>query len=87
MAIWVMAVEQRPEHEAREIILQIAVRRSTYQKLGKRSALYKAKRKIEKAKMQVKANVEHPFRVIKRLANNWLRCLYCRICGWPADIY
>ena len=32
----------------------------------KHSALYKAKRKIEKAKAQVRANVEHPFRVIKR---------------------
>jgi hypothetical protein len=28
--------------------------------------LYKAKRKIEKAKTQVRAKVEHPFRVIKR---------------------
>ncbi|WP_312300472.1 transposase, partial [Stutzerimonas nitrititolerans] len=27
---------------------------------------YKAKRKIEKAKAQVRAKVEHPFRVIKR---------------------
>jgi len=32
-----------------------AARRSTYKKLGKRSALYKAKRKIEKAKAQVRA--------------------------------
>ena len=32
----------------------------------KRRALYKAKRKIEKAKAQVRAKVEHPFRVIKR---------------------
>src|SRR3546814_3847821 len=30
------------------------------------SDLYKAKRKIEKAKAQVRAKVEHPFRVIKR---------------------
>jgi IS5 family transposase len=36
------------------------------QEIYKRSALYKAKRKIEKAKAQVRANVEHPFRVIKR---------------------
>ena len=34
--------------------------------LFKRSALYKAKRKIEKAKAQVRAKVEHPFWVIKR---------------------
>ena len=59
-------VEKRPEHEGRQVIWQIAPRRSTYQKLGKRSVLYKAKRKIEKAKAQVRAKVEHPFRVIKR---------------------
>ncbi|RRW39454.1 IS5 family transposase, partial [Stutzerimonas stutzeri] len=57
-------VEKRPEHEGREVIWQIAARRSTYKKLSKRSALYKAKRKIEKAKAQVRAKVEHPFRVI-----------------------
>ncbi|MDA3256859.1 IS5 family transposase [Pseudomonas aeruginosa] len=55
-------VEKRPEHKGREVIWQIAARRSTY----KNSALYKAKRKIEKAKAQVRAKVEHPFRVIKR---------------------
>ena len=59
-------VEKRPEHEGREVIWQIAARHSTYKKLSKRSALYKAKRKIEKAKAQVRAKVEHPFRVIKR---------------------
>ncbi|WP_434547853.1 condensin complex protein MksE [Pseudomonas putida] len=37
-----------------------------YTHLSKRSVLYKAKRKIEKAKAQVRAKVEHPFRVIKR---------------------
>ncbi|MNK92934.1 Transposase DDE domain protein [compost metagenome] len=59
-------VEKRTEHDGREVIWQIAARRSTYKKLGKRSALYKAKRKIEKAKAQVRAKVEHPFRVVKR---------------------
>ena len=59
-------VEKRPEHEGREVIWQIAARRNTYKKLSKCSALYKAKRKIEKAKAQVRAKVEHPFRVIKR---------------------
>lgn len=59
-------VEKRPEHEGRQVIWQVALRRSTYKKLDKRSALYKAKRKIEKAKAQVRAKVEHPFRVIKR---------------------
>jgi IS5 family transposase len=49
------------------ILVQITpARRSTYKKLGKRSALYKAKRKIEKAKAQARAKVEHPFRVVKR---------------------
>ncbi|WP_312289542.1 IS5 family transposase [Stutzerimonas nitrititolerans] len=59
-------VEKRPEHEGRQAIWQVAARRSTYKKLDKRSLLYKAKRKIEKAKAQVRAKVEHPFRVIKR---------------------
>lgn len=45
---------------------QVAARRSTYKKLDKRSVLYKAKRKIKKAKAQVRAKVEHPFRGIKR---------------------
>ena len=40
-------VEKRDEHESREVIWQIAARRSTYSKLNKRSLLYKAKRKIE----------------------------------------
>ena len=50
-------VEKRPEHAGREVIWQVAARRSTYKKLDKRSALYKAKRKIEKAKAQVRAKV------------------------------
>ena len=63
-------VEKRSEHEGRPVIWQIAARRSTYKKHGKLSALYKALRKIEKAKAkakaQTRAKVEHPFRVIKR---------------------
>lgn len=59
-------VEKRPEHEGRQVIWQVAARRSTYKHLSKRSVLYQAKRKIEKAKAQVRAKVEHPFRVIKR---------------------
>ena len=46
-------VEKRPEHAGREVIWQVAARRSTYKKLDKRSALYKAKRKIEKAKVRI----------------------------------
>ncbi|AKA80572.1 Mobile element protein [Pseudomonas synxantha] len=60
------AVEKCEEHEGREVIWQIAARRSTYKKHEKQSALYKAIRKIEKTKAQVREKVEHPFRVIKR---------------------
>src|SRR5690606_27627144 len=81
---------QRPGNG--EVIWQIAARCSTYKKLDKRSALYKAKRKIEKAKAQIRAKAEHPFRVIKaslvtprsaslvwpRTPRNWLRCLLCQ---------
>lgn len=59
-------VEKRAEHAGRPVIWQIAARRSTYKRLNKRSVLYKARRRIEKAKAQVRAKVEHPFRVIKR---------------------
>ena len=59
-------VEKRPEHEGRQVIWHIAARRSTYTKHGKGSLLYRVKRRIEKAKAQVRAKVEHPFRVIKR---------------------
>lgn len=59
-------VEKRPEHAGRSVVWQIAARRSTYNQLSKHSALYKAKRKIEKARVPVRAKVEHPFRVIKR---------------------
>ena len=62
----VVCAEKRSEHADREVIWQVAARRSTYKMLDKRSALYKAKRKIEKAKAQVRAKVEPPFRVIKR---------------------
>jgi len=59
-------VEKRPKHEGRPVIWQIAAQRSTFKKLSKRSALYNAIRKIEKAKAQTRAKVEHPFRVVKR---------------------
>lgn len=61
-----VGVEKRPEHAGRKVVWQIAARRSTYRKHGKRSLLYRVKRRIEKAKAQVRAKVEHPFRVIKR---------------------
>jgi IS5 family transposase len=41
-------VEKRPEHEGRQVIWQIAARRSTYQKLGKRSVLYKSSARSKK---------------------------------------
>ncbi len=59
-------VEKRPEHDGRQVIWQIAARRSTSKHLGKRSELYKARRKIAQVKAQALAKVEHPFRVIKR---------------------
>ena len=59
-------VEKRSEHEGRQVIWQIAARRSTYEKYGKRSVLYKALRRIERAKAQTRSKVEHPFRVLKR---------------------
>ncbi|HBN8926441.1 TPA: IS5 family transposase [Pseudomonas aeruginosa] len=59
-------VEKRSEHESRQVIWQIAARRSTYEKYGKRSVLYKAMRRIERAKAQTRSKVEHPFRVLKR---------------------
>ncbi|MFU6991488.1 IS5 family transposase [Pseudomonas paraeruginosa] len=61
-----VGVEKRKEHDGRSVIWQIAARRNTYQKYGKRHVLYRVRRKIEKAKAQVRAKVEHPFRVIKR---------------------
>ena len=94
-------VEKRPEHEGRQVIWQIAARRSTYQKLGKRSVLYKAKRKIEKAKAQIRAKVEHQYmgdQAPVRLCENMLPwpgqehgtvgdAVCAVICGWLADIY
>jgi IS5 family transposase len=59
-------VEKRKERAGRQVIWQVAARRSTYKKHAKRSVLYKAIRKIERAKAQVRSKVEHPFRVIKR---------------------
>lgn len=59
-------VEKRDEHADRDVIWQIAARRSSYKALPKRSLIYKGKRRIERAKAQTRAKVEHPFRVIKR---------------------
>ncbi|RMS02233.1 hypothetical protein ALP73_200123 [Pseudomonas coronafaciens pv. garcae] len=59
-------VETREEHAGRQVIWQVAARRSAYKKHGKRNVLYKVIRKMEKTKPQVRPKVEHPFRVIKR---------------------
>jgi len=48
------------------MIWSISARPSSYKKHGKKSLIGRAKRKIEYAKSQVRAKVEHPFRVIKR---------------------
>ncbi len=47
-------VEKREEHKGRQVIWQIAARRITYEKHGKKSALYKAYRRLEKAKESLK---------------------------------
>lgn len=59
-------VDKRPEHQNRKMIWSIAARPSTYKKHGKKSLIAQARRKIEYAKAQIRAKVEHPFRVIKR---------------------
>ena len=61
-----VGVEKSEEHAGRGVIWQITARRGPYKKHRKCCVLYKAIRKIEKAKGQVRAKVEHPFRVIKR---------------------
>jgi transposase, IS5 family len=56
---WYTGVEKRSGHEDRQVIWH-------YRKHGRRTALYKAIRKVEKTTAQVRAKVEHPVRVIKR---------------------
>ena len=88
-------VEKRPEHQDRPMIWSIAARPSSYKKHGKKSLIGRMRRKIEHAKAQVRAKVEHPFRVIKRqfgytkarfrglikTPRSRPRCLLCRTCG------
>ncbi|QJQ11556.1 IS5 family transposase [Pseudomonas putida] len=59
-------VEKRPEHESRQMIWSIAARPSSAKKKAKKDLIGRVSRKIEYAKAQVLAKVEHPFRVIKR---------------------
>lgn len=56
---------KRVEHTEREIIWSIAARPSSYRHHGKSSVLYQVKRRIEYAKAQLRAKVEHPFQVLK----------------------
>ncbi|MEO4016107.1 transposase [Pseudomonas sp. P2663] len=59
-------VDKRTEHQNRTMIWSIAARPSTYKKHGKQCLIARMRCKIEYAKAQVRAKVEHPFRVIKR---------------------
>ncbi|MNV81845.1 Transposase DDE domain protein [compost metagenome] len=59
-------VDKRPEHQNRKMIWSIAARPSTYKKHDKESLIGRLRRKIEYTKAQLRAKVEHPFRVIKR---------------------
>jgi IS5 family transposase len=56
---------KRPEHAERDVVWSIAARPSSYKHHGKDSVLYRVKRKVEYAKAQLRAKVEHPFQVIK----------------------
>lgn len=59
-------VDKRPEHQDRQMIWSVAARPSSFKKHAKKSLIGRMRRKIEYAKAQVRAKVEHPFRVIKR---------------------
>lgn len=53
---------KRPENAERDVIWSIAALPSIYKQHGEGSVLYRVKRKIEYAKAQMRAKVEHPFR-------------------------
>ncbi|MNV68878.1 hypothetical protein D3C71_1617520 [compost metagenome] len=59
-------MDKRPEHQSRKMIWSIAARPSTYKKHDKKSLIAQVCHKIEYAKVQVRAKVEYPFRLIKR---------------------
>lgn len=58
-------MHKRPEHKGQKMIWSISARASLYEKHGKEISIGQAKRKIEYAKSQIRAKVEHQFRVIK----------------------
>ncbi|KPX10083.1 ISPssy, transposase [Pseudomonas savastanoi] len=59
-------MDKRAEHQDRQMIWSIATRPSRYKKHGEKSLIARVYRKIEFTKGQLRAKVEHPFRVIKR---------------------
>ncbi|MFC4860593.1 IS5 family transposase [Pseudomonas sp. MAHUQ-62] len=67
-------VEKRAEHDGREVIWQIAARRSTYQQLSKRSALYKAKRQFGYVKTRFRGLVKNTAQLVTlfALSNLWM---------------
>jgi hypothetical protein len=71
---------KRPEHEGRQVIWSISARPSSYKKHGKKSLITRVKRKIEYAKSQLRAKVEHPFRVINRQFG-----LHQSALSWPGE--
>ena len=89
-------VYKRAEHQGRQMARSIAVRPSSYKKHGEKSLIAQFYRKIVFTKAQLRAKVEHPFRVIKRQFGYtkvrfaaWLKtprnrplCLPCRTFGW-----
>ena len=56
---------KRSEHAERDVIWSIVARPSSYKQHGEGSVLFRVKCKIESAKAQLYAKVEHPFQVIK----------------------
>lgn len=60
-------VDKRPGHQDHsKMIWSIAARPSSYRKQAIKSLIGRMRRKIEYAKAQVRAKVEHPFRVVQR---------------------
>lgn len=59
-------VDTRVEHQDRQMIWSIGARPSSYEKHGKTSLITRVYRKIKFAKAQIRAKVEHMFRMIKR---------------------
>ena len=90
------SVDKRLEHQDRKMIWSIAARPSGYKKHAKKSLIGRMRRKIKYAKAQVRAKVEHPFRVsmrqfgctkvrlrgLSKTSRSRQCCLLCQTCGW-----